>query len=138
MKRKIVILGLAMLMIGCVTTGRKIDQVAADSIKTGVTTRADVGRILGSPEMVTKKSNGDVVYIYTYARVTPKASTFIPYVGMFMGGANVQSQTTNVTFGPDGVVKDCSTSQGATESGYGLAAGGAASVPEVEGNKRAE
>lgn len=131
-----IIMATTLLASGCVSTGRKIDQAAADSIKKGETTRAQVGQMLGAPEMVTKKGNGDTVYIYNYMRATPKASTFIPYVGMFMGGANVQTQTTSVTFGPDNVVKDFSSTQGATESDIGLAAGGKPDTPEVELDKR--
>lgn len=132
--------GMAALLIpliaACVSTGRKIDQAAADSIKKGETTRAQVGQMLGAPEMVTKTSNGDTVYLYHYMRATPKASTFIPYIGPFVGGANVQQQMTRITFGPDNVVKDFSTTQGATESDMGLAAGGRPDTPEVDGDKR--
>ena len=131
-----IILATIVLANGCVSTGRKIDQAAADSIKKGETTRAQVGQLLGSPEMITKNSNGDTIYIYHYMRATPKASTFIPYIGPFVGGANIQQQMTRITFGPDNVVKDFSTTQGATESDMGLAAGGKPDTPEVELDKR--
>jgi outer membrane protein assembly factor BamE (lipoprotein component of BamABCDE complex) len=131
-----IIMVTTLLAPGCVSTGRKIDQAAADSIKKGETTREQVGQMLGAPEMVTKNSNGDTIYIYHYMRATPKASTFIPYIGPFVGGANVQQQSTRITFGPDNVVKDFSTTQGATESDMGFAAGGKPDTPDVELNKR--
>lgn len=126
----------AFFIQGCVSTGRKIDQAAADSIKKGETTRAQVGQMLGAPELVTRKGNGDTVYVYNYMRATAKASTFIPYIGPFVGGANVQTQSTSVTFGPDDVVKDFSSTQGATESDMGLATGSKPDTPAVEMDKR--
>lgn len=131
-----IILATIVLVNGCVSTGRKIDQSAADSIKKGVTTREQVGQLLGSPELITKNSNGDTIYVYQYMRATPKASTFIPYIGPFVGGANVQQQMTRITFGPDNIVKDFSSTQGATESNMGLSAGGKPNTPEVEADKR--
>ena len=129
---------LAVCLAGCYSTGRKIDQAAVDTIKKGETTRAQVINMLGSPEAITRTGSGDTVYIYNYIRSTAKPATFIPYIGPFVGGANIQHQMTSVTFGPDGVVKDFSSTQGSTESGMGLAAGGKAETPEVEEGKRAK
>jgi outer membrane protein assembly factor BamE (lipoprotein component of BamABCDE complex) len=123
-------------LAGCVSTGRKIDQAAADSIKKGVTTRQDVVNMLGSPELITRNSNGDTIFVYSYTRATAKPATFIPYIGPFVGGANVQQQSTRVTFGPDGVVKDFSSTQGGTESSLGLTAGDKPDTPDVEVGKR--
>jgi outer membrane protein assembly factor BamE (lipoprotein component of BamABCDE complex) len=125
-----------LLFTGCVTTGRKIDQAAAESIKKGETTREQVGQLLGSPELIIRNSNGETVYIYRYTRATAKPSTFIPYIGPFVGGANIQQQMTRITFGPDNIVKDYSITQGATESDMGLSAGGKPDTPEVELEKR--
>ena len=131
-----IIMATTLLASGCYSTGRKIDQARADSIKKGETTREQVGQLLGAPELVTKNSNGDTIYVYHYMRATAKASTFIPYIGPFVGGANVQQQMTRITFGPDNVVKDYSTTQGATESDMGFSAGGKPDTPDVELDKR--
>lgn len=124
------------LIASCMSTGRKIDQGAADSIKKGETTREQVGQLLGAPELITRNSNGDTIYIYSYTRATAKPATFIPYVGAFVGGANVQHQRTTVTFGPDNVVKSFSSTQGATESDLGLSAGDKPDTPDVDLGKR--
>lgn len=123
-------------LAGCYSVGRKIDQSAVDSIKKGETTRDQVVNMLGSPELITRTGSGDTIFVYNYIRATAKPSTFIPYVGIFMGGANMQHQMTRVTFGPDGIVKDFSITQGATESSMGLTTGEKPETPDVEVGKR--
>ena len=134
--RYVLLVFLGVCLAGCVSSGRKIDQAAVGTIKKGETTRAQVINLLGSPEFITRTGSGDTVYLYNYTRATAKPATFIPYIGAFVGGANYQHQMTSVTFGPDGVVKDFSSTQGSTESDMGLAAGGKAETPEVEEGKR--
>ena len=136
MKKTLLVALMGIFILSCATTGRKIDQAAADSIKKGETTRAQVGQMLGSPELITRSSTGDTVYVYQYSRATAKPSTFIPFIGGFVGGVDVQQQMTTITFGSDDIVKDYSTTQGATETDMGLAAGGKPATPEVEGDKR--
>jgi outer membrane protein assembly factor BamE (lipoprotein component of BamABCDE complex) len=136
MKKVMTLILLAGLLAGCASTGRKIDQSAADKIEKGKTTKAGVISLIGSPELITRKSNGDTIFVYNYTRATAKPATFIPYIGPFVGGANVQHQSTSVTFGPDGVVKDFSSTQGATESDMGLTSGGKPDIPDVELDKR--
>jgi outer membrane protein assembly factor BamE (lipoprotein component of BamABCDE complex) len=125
-------------LLGCVTSGRKIDQAAADQIEKGKTTKEQVVALIGSPESITRSSNGDTTYTYRYVRATAKPINFIPVVGAFAGGANMQQQMYRVTFNPKGIVKDYSSTYGASEADTGLAAGGKPEIPEVEENKRAK
>ena len=124
------------LMSGCVSVGRKIDQSAADKIEKGHTTKEQVVSLLGSPDRITRRSNGDAMFFYSYARATAKPATFIPIFGPLVGGANVQHQMLMISFGPDGIVKDFINSRGATESGTGLTTGSRALMPDVEEGKR--
>jgi outer membrane protein assembly factor BamE (lipoprotein component of BamABCDE complex) len=136
MKKYLLIALAIVLLAGCVSAGRKIDQTAAEKIEKGKTTKAEVIASLGSPDHITKLGTGDTMFMYHFMKATPKAITFIPIVGAFAGGANVQTQSCMVIFGPDDIVKNFSISQGGTEAGTGLAAGSSASLPEVEANKR--
>ena len=124
------------LTVGCASVGRPIDQAAADKIVKGQTTREQVGMMLGSPDRITKLGNGDTMYSYSYTRASAKPATFIPIVGAFAGGTNMQHQMVMVTFGPDDIVKNYMSSQGGTESGTGLATGSRKDMPEVEEGKR--
>ncbi len=128
---------LAATCSGCFSMGRKIDQSAVAQIKQGKTTKAEVLKLLGSPDQVTWDGFGNETFMYMYVRSTPKATTFVPVVGAFSGGANTQSEMVMVTFNPQGVVSHFVANMGATEAGYGAeAASRATDLQEVEENKR--
>ena len=134
-KRRISI-ALSLLVIGCATYGRKLDQSKVDQIEKGKTTRQEVLSLIGSPDQMTRDGNGNVTLTYMFVRATAKPASYIPIVGAFAGGANVQNQMVMVTVGPDGVVSDVISTQGANETGYGLSAASKASVPDVQEDKR--
>jgi outer membrane protein assembly factor BamE (lipoprotein component of BamABCDE complex) len=136
MKKLLIFVFAVFFLAGCASTGRKIDQAAADSLQKGKTTKAEVLSQLGSPERITRMGNGDTIFVYSYSRASAKPATFIPYIGPFVGGMNMQSQMTCVTFGPDNVVKDFSSTQGGTESNMNLTAGSKPDTPDVETGKR--
>ena len=125
----------ACLLVGCVSVGRKIDQSAANRIEKGKTTREQVIRLIGSPDQITIRGD-DTVFLYQYMRATAKPETFIPIVGAFVGGANVQNQMIMITFSPDGKVKDVLNTRGSTEASQGLATGNKAELKGVEEGKR--
>lgn len=138
MKRTLILLACIVIASGCATVGRKLDENTVASIRKGETTRDQVLKLLGSPEQVSRNADGEVTFQYLYSRATAKPETFIPFVGMIAGGANVQSQNVVVTFRPDGIVKDVVSTYGATETGIGASAAGKARMQEVEGNKRSK
>jgi outer membrane protein assembly factor BamE (lipoprotein component of BamABCDE complex) len=121
---------------GCVSSGRKIDQSAADKIEKGKTTREQVINLIGSPDRITRTGSGDTIFMYNYMRATAKPATFIPIFGPLVGGANVQHQMYMVTFGSDGVVKDFLSTYGGSEVDHGVTTGSKADIPEVEAGKR--
>lgn len=115
-----VILLTAVLLIGCASTGRKIDMTKIDQIKKGETSQAEVLQLLGTPQQTTRNSKGETTFTYIYTYASTKAETFIPIVGAFAGGANVQTQMTTISFGPDGKVSEYTTSSGANNVSTGL------------------
>jgi outer membrane protein assembly factor BamE (lipoprotein component of BamABCDE complex) len=123
-------------LAGCVSSGRKVDQSAADKIEKGKTTKAEVISLIGSPDRITRTGRGDTIFMYNYVRATAKPATFIPIFGPLVGGANVQHQMYMVTFGPDGIVKDYLSTYGASEVDHGLATGSRPAIPDVEQDKR--
>ena len=120
----------------CATVGRKIDPKAVNSIKKGETTRQQVIQLLGSPDQITKDLNGNITMTYMYVRATAKARSFIPIVGAFIGGANVQNQSVVVTIGPDDKVSNVTATYGSTETDYGVGSGDKPDVSDVEDDKR--
>ncbi len=130
------ILALLVGLVGCASSGRKIDQSAADKIEKGKSTQAEVISLIGSPDNIIRRAGGETIFSYSYVRASAKPASFIPLFGPLVGGANVQHQIFMVVFDSRGVVKDYMSSQGASESGMGAAAGGKVDLPEVEQGKR--
>lgn len=136
-KPKVILFSLICLVVfACVSSGRKIDQSAADKIEKGKTTRDQVVNLIGSPDRVTRLGNGDTIFTYHYTRATAKPATFIPIFGPLVGGANVQHQMYMVTFNSDGVVKNFFSSYGGSEVDQGLTTGGKPEMSDVEVGKR--
>ena len=130
--KKISIALLFLFLFGCVSVGRQIDQSSADKIQQGKSTKEEVVNLVGPPGFVSRLTSGDTIFHYNYTRATPKASSFIPCIGPLLGGSDVQSQSLNVTFGPDGIVKAISRTEGATESNIGIGIGEKPEPPSVK------
>jgi len=124
----------ASLVTSCVSMGRKLDQNAVNRIHEGQTTRAEVIEWLGSPDQTTRMGE-TTIFQYHFARASAKPEGFIPIVGAFAGGVNMQNQMVSVTFDRNGIVRQLMTSGGGSEIGMGLSAGSQAKV-DVEGTKR--
>lgn len=137
MRFVVTILAAAVLLSGCATVGRRIDPSAVQHLQIGQTTREQAVALLGTPDSSTQIGTGGTMWTYTFARASTKASSFIPVVGAFAGGTNVQSQSLVLTFGADGILKDFVSSVSGTDVGTGLNAAPKAELDEVEAGKRA-
>lgn len=115
---------------------RKLDSSAVKQIKNGVTTEAEVRRLLGSPDQITRSGSGNTTYMYMSMHGAVKPQSFIPLVGALGGGVDMHNQFLTVIFGPNGRVKDFTSSEGASEVGTGLLAGRKPYFEDVEANKR--
>ncbi len=115
---------------------RKLDSAAVRQIKSGVTTEGQVRQLLGSPDQVTRTGSGFTTYTYMFMHGAVKPQSFIPVVGAFASGVDMHNQSLMVTFGPNGVVKDFTSNEGASEVGSNLLAGKKPYFQDVEANKR--
>ena len=131
----LVIVALVAFVSGCYSSGRKIDQSNIERIQIGKTTKQEVTSLLGAPDQLIRRGNGEVLMRYSYHRMQIHASSFIPIVGLFAGGADTQNQGVTVTVGSDGVVRDIMSSEGGMDINNGLKAGETANLPEGEENK---
>lgn len=127
---------LSVLLTGCVSVGRKIDLEAVAKIEKGKTTRADVLSLLGSPDGITRDGLGNEVLGYTFVRHQTSPVTFVPIVGAFAGGGDVQTQFVSVTVNRAGVVCDVLSSSYSAEAGHGLQSASRANLEELESGKR--
>jgi outer membrane protein assembly factor BamE (lipoprotein component of BamABCDE complex) len=135
MKNLIYIFAAVILLAGCVSYGRKIDEAKVEEIKTGQTTRAQVIQLIGSPDQITSTGNSFVTFNYMFIHASPTAATYIPIVGAFAGGANTQNQVVMVSF-TNGVVSSFTSSYGGNEMGTGATAASTTSMPAVTEDKR--
>ena len=84
-------------LAGCASGGNEVlrsqDANAVDRhIIDGKTTRSEVERIYGPPNATSFANAQTDIWIYRWARSTAKAENFIPYVGAFVGGRDVQHE----------------------------------------------
>ena len=121
----------AVILAGCASSGREINTENALKIEKGVSTKADVKRLVGEPQQIANDSEGNQTWTYKYERATAKGTSFIPIAGAFMGGVNTQNQTLVVKFNPEGTVTFVESSYGGMSVDTGATAGGAANTPGV-------
>ena len=103
------------LLVGCSTSGTKVAQEQVDTIRIG-DEKADVQARIGPPDQISRSTSGGESWIYAYSRSRPNAKRFIPLLGTFIGGKNVESQTITVVFNDAGRVADVTTAYGGTDA----------------------
>ena len=100
---------LAVTTTGCASGGNEVlrsqDANAVDlNIVDGRTTRSEVERIYGPPNATSFANAQSDIWIYRWARSTAKAENFIPYVGAFVGGRDIQQKELVILFNEQNVV----------------------------------
>ena len=96
-------------LAGCASGGNEVlraqDANAVDqAIIDGKTTRSEVERIYGPPNATSFANAQTDIWIYRWARSTAKAENFIPYVGAFVGGRDIQQKELVILFNEQNVV----------------------------------
>ncbi len=111
----------SVVLSGCASHGVMVSEQQVQQFKRGETTEAQVVAALGQPTTVTSY-NGQRMIVYSGAHAQARPASFIPFIGPFVGGADVKASSVifRVT---DGVVTDIISSQTASGSGAGFAAG---------------
>jgi hypothetical protein len=99
----------AVTTAGCASGGNEVlrsqDANAVDlNIIDGRTTRSEVERIYGPPNATSFANAQNDIWIYRWARSTAKAENFIPYVGAFVGGRDIQQKELVILFNEQNVV----------------------------------
>jgi len=108
-----------LFLSGCMSVGTKVDPASVGSLRAGQTTYAQAVQLLGTPNYQSANSDGTKTVVYSYVKSTPRASTFIPVVGPFVGGADTETNSTTLRFDKNDVLLDYTTSQGQAPAGFG-------------------
>ena len=111
------------IIISCATVGNKeiMDQSKTSQIIKGQTTKKEVLSLIGEPSKVTFMENDCEVWDYVLSKSQTRAVTFVPVVGLFAGGMDMQTYTLTIKFDKNGVVQ---------EIGKGKMIGGAGGVQD--------
>jgi len=97
-----------MLLAGCthhMGNKRITDERAQARVKEGVTTKQEIQTLFGKPTMVHFTDDNEEIWTYTYTKSSTRKITFIPILGLFLGGSDTEMHSLTVRYGADGVVK---------------------------------
>lgn len=132
MKAALTVVALAGFLSGCAASGVQVKEEQLSQFERGKTTTQEVLSALGPPSHSTLMPNGNRIFIYSYAQIQTRPETFIPFVGAFVGGADMKTNSATLIFDGRGILQSVSASSGATGTGMGLASGTGAPerVPE--------
>src|SRR6185295_3625413 len=104
---------------GCTTSGTQVSRAQSQQFKPGVTTEQDVVAVLGQPQTEMDAPDGHWL-IYTGMRARVKATSFIPLVGLFAGGAHSELDSVKFCFGSDGKLTHVDNSHYSADAHAGL------------------
>lgn len=116
----------AFVMGACASSGVQVTEQQTSAFEKGKTTRQEVIAKLGKPTMQTNLGDGTKLVQYTYAEATVRPSTFIPFVGAFVGGADSRSSHVALKFDAQDKLIDVTSSESQMGTATGLAAGAVA------------
>jgi outer membrane protein assembly factor BamE (lipoprotein component of BamABCDE complex) len=94
---------------GCASAGNQVLKTAdagsvSRAITDGESTKSSVQAAFGDPNDTSFTDGGNEIWKYTYAYATPTPASFVPIVGIFAGGADVDKKTLVILFDKAGVV----------------------------------
>lgn len=116
----IAVIAACCILTACVSSGVKVDQSKLSSLKPGVTTCTEAVATLGKPTNVSIQSDGKKSYQYVYIHAQANAASFIPYVGLFVGGTNSEDTTFTMNCDRNDKVTTYSSTQGSNSTGTGI------------------
>lgn len=106
-------------LTGCMSTGVEVRSDQTADFHNGVTTRAEVLARLGTPTTQATLPDGSTMLVYAFSAAQARASSFIPIVGAFVGGADAHSSMVSFQFTSDGLLKSSSSTSSQSGSQLG-------------------
>jgi outer membrane protein assembly factor BamE (lipoprotein component of BamABCDE complex) len=121
--RYLLMLLAVLTLTACMSMGKKVDQDTVQSFEKGKTTYAQVVARLGKPSQSTINSDGTRTAMYTYMQSQVNAANFIPFVGMFVGGAETENTSVVLSFERSSVLTSYTSTEGGSSLGTGISSG---------------
>ena len=101
-----------LMLVACTSVGVKVDPAKMSDFKKGKTTYSDVVEALGQPTQTMVSDSGDKTIQYAHLSTQARPESFIPYVGLVVGGADTETSMVSMTFDSKGILRSYSSSQG--------------------------
>jgi hypothetical protein len=105
-------------LYGCASVGTPIATQNIPKIRKGVTTETELVQMFGAPTDKTLNTNGKIMDTWIYTASQAKGTSFIPFAGAFVGGANMQMDKLQAILGKDGRVEDYMFNQSHQDINY--------------------
>ncbi|MBY0429465.1 MAG: hypothetical protein K2Q32_09635 [Alphaproteobacteria bacterium] len=122
MKNKLKIILAFLFLVSCASSGVKIDPKKVSEFQKGKTTYSEVIDALGSPTQVMTLDDGRKIITYSYYGVQSRPENFIPYVGAFVGGHDMEASTVSMVFNKKELLQSVTSSQTGMGTGHNLEA----------------
>lgn len=129
--RNATVVMLALALAGCMTVGNRqiANKDVVSRIEASKTTKNEVVALVGQPTRVRFMDSGGETWEYEMQKSQIRGATLIPVIGLFAGGANIQTYSLSILFRPDGIVE---------KVGSGSSSGGGGSLSDEGKVKAAE
>ena len=120
MRRFACVIVCAAALAGCASGGvqalkDETPQTVAAKLTKGRSNQSDVKAAFGDPISTSFTDSGNELWNYEYIKIVPKAVDFVPIVGIFAGGSDVDKKTLVVFFDKNGIVQNYALSSAKTE-----------------------
>jgi outer membrane protein assembly factor BamE (lipoprotein component of BamABCDE complex) len=99
---------LALCLTSCAAQHSSITSSAVAQIRPGITTEADLVQLFGPPDTRLSTFQGDTSMDW-FRSLGANPATYIPLVGQFLGGLDLEVQQLSVQIGRNGRVKKYTT-----------------------------
>jgi len=124
LKHSLTIIFLSFAVSACSTTGSmELKQVnpidVANSLKAGVTTKAQIIKTMGSPSSVDITQNGLEILRYEYKRSVPMLRNFTPTI-LFSFGSDVEAKQLVILLNKDKTVKETVANEAMLQRTFGI------------------
>ena len=124
LKKSVIIFYLSILVTACSTTGsmalKKVSPVEiANSLKAGITTKAQLLEVMGSPNSVGITQDGLEILRYEYRRSVPSLKNFTPIV-LFSFASEIEVRQLVILLNKNKTVKETVTNEALLHKTFGM------------------
>ena len=123
MKKWIVIIVLMLcplLMTGCASVGKEIQQTNVEQLQKGITTKDQVIKMFGQPDSTYFDKDTRLIFTYFAMKMSPSVYSFIPIINIVHNEMNMKNQMLVIVFSKDGIVEEYSFTNPDKKMSFGM------------------